>query len=108
MADCPAELSELTKIKRLNLKRKASTSIASPGKSKKIKSEYNSDEHTYKTSGLPDNANNKKTKYASSVLSLTPSLAYGIPNDFDDSDTDDDLLSSSEGERYDINVSIIS
>lgn len=102
MADCPAELSELTKIKRLNLKRKASTSIASPGKSKRIKTEYNSEEQTQ-----PVNVNNKKPNYASSVLSLTPSLAYGIPNDIDSFDTDDDLSSSSEGERYDHSVSII-
>lgn len=126
MDDCPPELSELTKIRKLNLKRKASSSIMSPGKSKRFKSDDDSGGERppltpmFRSSGKhkklkPDDNSSEqsfvlqpykeKTGYASSVLSLTPSLAYGTSNVYDDSDMDDDLLSSPEGDKCE-NVSV--
>lgn len=125
MSDFPSELSELTKISKLNLKRKAPSSIVSPGKSKRFKSDdnsggerppltpmfrssvkkkeskqdYNSGEQSF---ALPPYK--EETEYAPSVCSLTPSVAYGTANVYDDSDTDD-VSSSSEGDKCE-NVSI--
>jgi len=123
MADYPS-ISSLSKIRTMNQKRKAPSSVGLPDNPKKFKqhhtpSEY-SQTHVFKSPsaqnkfkpnntssvnlptqskspsriGSPGKLKHSKQDDNSSVFSL--SLAYGNCNTYD---SDDDVLSTSEGER---------
>jgi len=123
MADYPS-ISSLSKIRTMNQKRKAPSSIRSLDNPKKFKPDHTPSEHSqthvfklpgvqkkFKSNdassvnlpthskspssiGSPGKLKHSKQDDNSSVLSL--SLAYGDRNTYD---SDDDMLSISEGER---------
>lgn len=114
MDDCES-ISSLSIIKTSKLKRKASSSVGSPDKPKKFKSNDTSSEysstHTFKLPGAQKNSKNRNSsdehlptqskasshigsRSTSSVISF--SLAYGAHDAYN---SDDDAYTTSEAER---------